>query len=174
MKLLIHLTTALSLAACSGGSEPPAPADATPLTSVADPAAVHPATSDAVAVPSQPTVTVYKSPTCGCCSKWADHLRENGFTVETVDVQDLSAVKRRYGIPPALQSCHTAVVEGYVVEGHVPAADVRRLLAERPDAAGLTVPGMPIGSPGMEQGDTAEPYDVLLVHDGETAVFASH
>ena len=126
------------------------------------------------ALAESPEITVYKSPTCGCCSKWADHLRENGFTVETVDVQDLSAVKRRYGIPPALQSCHTAVVEGYVVEGHVPAADVRRLLAERPDAAGLTVPGMPIGSPGMEQGDTAEPYDVLLVHDGETAVFASH
>lgn len=173
MKLLILLTTALSLAACSGGPEPPAPADAAPLTSVADPAA-DPATVDPVADPSLPTVTVYKSPTCGCCSAWADHLRQNGFTVETADVQDLSAVKRQYGIPPALQSCHTAVVEGYVVEGHVPAADVKRLLTERPDAAGLTVPGMPIGSPGMEQGDTTEPYDVLLVHDGETTVFASH
>ena len=84
------------------------------------------------------------------------------------------AVKAEYGIPPGLQSCHTAVVDGYVVEGHVPAADVKRLLAERPEAAGLAVPGMPVGSPGMEQGDTAEPYDVLLVDDGQSSVFAHH
>lgn len=155
----------LALAACS----PDAPrAEATPTETTAP-------TDLASAVdPSLPAVTVYKSPTCGCCSAWVDHLRENGFPVETVDVDDLQAVKAEYGIPPGLQSCHTAVVDGYVVEGHVPAADVKRLLAERPEAAGLAVPGMPVGSPGMEQGDTAEPYDVLLVDDGQSSVFAHH
>jgi hypothetical protein len=101
-------------------------------------------------------------------------MREAGFPVETVDVGDMSAVKRRYGIPPGLQSCHTAVVDGYAIEGHVPAEDVKRLLAEAPEAGGLAVPGMPIGSPGMEQGDTVEPYEVLLVDDGQATVFARH
>lgn len=101
-------------------------------------------------------------------------MREAGFPIEIVDIEDMSMVKRQYGIPPALQSCHTAVVDGYIVEGHVPAADVARLLAERPDAGGLAVPGMPIGSPGMEQGDTVEPYEVFLVDEGTPAVFARH
>ena len=122
-----------------------------------------------------PLVTVYKSPTCGCCAAWVDHLRASGFTVETVDVADLDAVKRQYGIPDSLASCHTAVVGGYVVEGHVPAEDVRRLLAERPEAGGLAVPGMPVGSPGMEAPDgRTEPYAVLLVDDGGTTVFSRH
>jgi hypothetical protein len=122
-----------------------------------------------------PLVTVYKSPTCGCCSLWVDHLEANGFQVETVDVQDTGAIKRQYGIPDSLASCHTAVVGGYVVEGHVPAADVHRLLRERPEAGGLAVPGMPIGSPGMESADgLTEPYAVLLVSDGGTSVFARH
>jgi|SRR5690606_26612378 len=122
-----------------------------------------------------PLVTVYKSPTCGCCSLWIDHLEENGFRVEAVDVDDLAAIKRQYGIPDALSSCHTAVVGDYVVEGHVPAEDVRRLLAERPDAGGLAVPGMPVGSPGMESPDgRTEPYDVLLVRDDGTSVYARH
>ena len=162
--LLLPIATAL-LAACS----PDAPAtDAAPTETTA-PTALASAVD-----PSLPTVTVYKSPTCGCCSAWADHLRENGFPVETVDVDDLQAVKAEYGIPPGLQSCHTAVVDGYVVEGHVPADDVKRLLAEHPEAAGLAVPGMPVGSPGMEQGDTVQPYDVLLVDDGQSSVFAHH
>lgn len=109
-----------------------------------------------------PEVVIYKSPTCGCCTNWADHMEENGFEIITNEVNDLSRVKQLYGVNPNLASCHTAIVDGYVVEGHVPADDVKRLLAERPkDVTGITVPGMPIGSPGMEQGDTKQPYDVL-------------
>src|SRR5690606_8067950 len=122
-----------------------------------------------------PLVTVYKSPTCGCCSLWMDHLEENGFRVEGVDVEDTRPIKQQYGIPEGLASCHTAVVDGYVVEGHVPAEDIHRLLEERPEAGGLAVPGMPIGSPGMEVPDgRTEPYEVLLVQDGGTSVFANH
>lgn len=155
------LVLALSLAACSGGD--------------AETASIHPTPVAAVADAARPVVTVYKNPACGCCSKWIDHVREAGFPVETVDVADLNAVKARHGIPVELGSCHTAVVDGYAVEGHVPVADIERLLAERPDAAGIAVPGMPLGSPGMEvPGRPAEPYDVLLVRDGEATVFARH
>lgn len=97
-----------------------------------------------------PKVTVYKSPTCGCCVKWADQLKASGFPVETINVRDVVPIKQRYRVPPQLGSCHTAVVDGYVVEGHVPIEDVLRLLRERPDTQGIAVPGMPIGSPGME------------------------
>lgn len=122
-----------------------------------------------------PLVTVYKTPSCGCCARWITHLEENGFRVETVDVDDLGAVKAQYGIPDALASCHTAIVGGYVVEGHVPAGDVQRLLREQPEAGGLAVPGMPIGSPGMEMpGRPNEPYAVLLVDDGGTSVYTRH
>ncbi len=123
-----------------------------------------------------PSVTVYKSPTCGCCVLWAEHMVEAGFTVEQVDVADVSETKRRLGVPAPLGSCHTAVVGDYVVEGHVPAEDVKRLLEERPDAAGLAVPGMPIGSPGMEvEGRPADAYEVtLFTRDGRAAVFARH
>ncbi len=110
---------------------------------------------------AKPEVTVYKSPTCGCCSKWVDHMRASGFAVKTVDVEDVSAVKRTHGVPPRVGSCHTALVDGYVVEGHVPADAVARLLRERPDVAGLAVPGMPIGSPGMEVGDRRDPYSIF-------------
>lgn len=122
-----------------------------------------------------PKVVVHKSPTCGCCELWVRHMRRFGFQVETHDVQDLGAVKAEAGIPYGLGSCHTARVGGYFIEGHVPAEDVKRLLFEKPVARGLTVPGMPIGSPGMEQGERREPYDVLLVaKDGTTKVFAHH
>ena len=122
------------------------------------------------------TMTVYKTPTCGCCALWVEHLEANGFTVEVVDMPDLSPVKAQYGIPNELQSCHTGVIGDYVVEGHVPAEDVRRLLEERPDAGGLAVPGMPIGSPGMEVPDgRVDSYAVFLVgDDGGTSVFARH
>ena len=106
-------------------------------------------------------VEVYKSPTCGCCSKWVEHLRQNGFEVVTRDVQDLSAYKSRFGVPRNLSSCHTARVGGYIVEGHVPAKEIKRMLAERPKAVGLAVPAMPMGSPGME-GPRKDPYRVLL------------
>ncbi len=112
---------------------------------------------------SLPPVLVYKSPTCGCCTKWADHMRANGFKVEVRDVSNLMAIKDRYGVPPQARSCHTAVVGEYVVEGHVPAQEVKRLLTERPDVVGIAVPGMPIGSPGMEvPGRPAEPFEVVV------------
>lgn len=127
--------------------------------------------SGGAAEPTQ--VQVYKSPTCGCCSEWIDHLRSHGFAVRATDVRDVSPVKREHGVPRGLESCHTALVGGYVVEGHVPAEDLRRLLAERPDVAGLAVPGMPIGSPGME-GPNPERYRVLAFGPGGLAVFAEH
>lgn len=121
-----------------------------------------------------PEITVYKTPTCGCCTKWARHLEAHGFRVRAQDVADLGAVKRRLGVPPEAEACHTAVVQGYVVEGHVPAADVARLLAENPPVRGLAVPGMPKGSPGMESRDR-EPYAVRVLDDtGLGGVFSRH
>lgn len=119
-------------------------------------------------------MTIYKTPTCGCCSKWASHMRGAGFDVTTVDLDDLTAVKSRNGIPTEFASCHTAVVDGYVVEGHVPASDVLRLLDERPAIVGLAVPGMPIGSPGME-GQRPERYTVYAFDSsGRASPFAVH
>jgi hypothetical protein len=104
-----------------------------------------------------------------------DYLRANGFRVKPVDVQDASVYRRRHRIPDSLGGCHTGVIEGYAIEGHVPAREIKRLVAERPPARGLAVPGMPIGSPGMEQGFRVDSYDVLLVHpDGRTSVYASY
>jgi hypothetical protein len=121
------------------------------------------------------TVQVYKTPTCGCCSLWVKHLEANGFVTKVTDMDDLSAVKQTYGVPARASSCHTAVVDGYAIEGHVPAADVRRLLKERPKVAGLAVPGMPLGSPGMEVGNQKQPYDVLAFEKGgATKVFSSY
>ena len=124
----------------------------------------------------QPTIEVYKSATCGCCNKWVEHLKSNGFTVRTTNREDLAEFKASKGVPRRAQSCHTAVANGYVIEGHVPASDVQRLLKERPAILGLAVPGMPIGSPGMEvQGRKVQPFDVLAFDkDGQTRVFASH
>ena len=124
-----------------------------------------------------PTLEVWKTPTCGCCADWVAHMETAGFApvVFDVDGATMSELKRRIGLTPDRASCHTAFVHGYLVEGHVPAEDVLRLLAERPDAAGLAVPGMPIGSPGMEMGDERERYDVLLLRrDGRAEVFATH
>ena len=123
---------------------------------------------------AKPVVEVFKSPTCGCCGAWVAHLEQNGFDVKSTNVRDMTAVKRQAGVPRALASCHTALVDGYIVEGHVPADDVKRLLSERPDVAGISVPGMPIGSPGME-GPNPHPYDVLAFdEDGSVTHFASH
>jgi hypothetical protein len=123
-----------------------------------------------------PVVDVYKTPTCGCCSKWVDHLQEAGFGVRSTDMRDLTDFKASHGVSRALESCHTALVAGYVLEGHVPGDDVKRLLEERPAIAGLAVPGMPIGSPGMEiPGGKVQPYDVIAFrNDGSTHVFATH
>lgn len=116
-------------------------------------------------------VTVYKTPTCGCCHKWVEHLEANGFEVETHDLDDLTGIKNVHQIPTGVRSCHTALVGGYAVEGHVPAEYVKRLLAEKPDIVGIGVPGMPAGSPGME-GPHSESYDVLAFNNkGRTAVW---
>lgn len=122
---------------------------------------------------AKPVVTVYKSPTCGCCGKWVIHMREAGFDVKTTDVDDMSKVKASYGVSPELGSCHTALVGGYVVEGHVPADSVKRLLREKPKVAGIAVPGMPVGSPGMEvPSGQKDAYDVVAFQrDGKTSVF---
>ena len=121
-----------------------------------------------------PEVEVYKSPYCGCCKLWIDHMRAEGFEVDVVETQDMGPVKERVGIPPAKGSCHTAEVDGYFVEGHVPAADVKRLLAEKPAAIGLAAPGMPLGSPGMES-PTPQAYDTLLIgKDGKARVYQHH
>ena len=128
-------------------------------------------------VQEAPTVQVYKTPTCGCCGLWENHLRAEGFEVESTDVSsgELVAVKQAHGVDNDLMSCHTAIVGDYVVEGHVPASDIARLLAERPDIAGIAVPGMPTGSPGMEMGDQRDPYDVVTFGgEGERRVWASH
>jgi hypothetical protein len=110
-----------------------------------------------------PIIRVNKDPTCGCCTAWVEHLRRAGFTVEVTETAQMNTVKARLGVPRDLASCHTAEVAGYVVEGHVPAAEVRRLLAERPKAIGLAVPGMPVGSPGMEvSGREPDFYEVIL------------
>lgn len=117
-------------------------------------------------------VKVYKTPTCGCCQKWVDHLKANGFAPVAEDLPSLGAIKEKSGVPADLQSCHTALVQGYVVEGHVPADVIHRLLKEKPKVAGISVPGMPIGSPGMEQGSRKDPYEVIaFTRDGKTSVY---
>ena len=110
---------------------------------------------------TEPLVTVHRDPSCGCCSGWVQHLQKAGFPTKVLDSTDLDAVKTRLGVPDDLAACHTAEVSGYVIEGHVPAIAVKRLLAEKPEAIGLAVPGMPIGSPGME-GGSPEKYEVVL------------
>jgi hypothetical protein len=120
-------------------------------------------------------MVAFKSPTCGCCELWVEHMRAAGFQVEVKDTQDMGAIKTEAGVPVGQGSCHTAKVGNYYLEGHVPAADVKRLLAEAPDARGLIVPGMVPGSPGMEQGGVTKPYDVLLLaKDGSTSVYSHH
>jgi hypothetical protein len=122
------------------------------------------------------TVSVYKDAGCGCCAKWVDHLEQRGFATKTTNVTNIDEVKTKHGVPAQARSCHTAIVAGYVIEGHVPAADVQRLLKERPaGVVGLAVPGMPIGSPGMEVGSRVQPYSVLAFDkQGKTTVFARH
>lgn len=123
----------------------------------------------------EPVIDVYKSPTCGCCGKWVDYLKANGFKVRAHDTANVASHKSRLGVPSGLGSCHTAEVNGYLVEGHVPAKDIRRLLKEKPEARGLVVPAMPAGSPGMEQGNRKDRYDVLLVkQDGKTQIYSRY
>lgn len=122
----------------------------------------------------EPTITVYKDASCGCCKSWIEHLIKHGYRVDAKDSDDMTEIKRSLGVPEALTSCHTAVVNGYLIEGHVPAADIARLLKTKPKVAGLAVPGMPMGSPGME-GPRTQKYDVLSFDKaGKTKVFASY
>lgn len=146
------------------------PGDAGTATTASDPAV--PGASAATA----PRMVVHKTPTCGCCGLWVEHIRQAGFRVEVRDTEDLHPVKVRLGVPYGKGSCHTAEVDGYLIEGHVPADDIRRLLAQRPQARGLVLPGMPLGSPGMETPDgRVQPYTVELVaKDGSTSAFGQH
>ena len=121
-----------------------------------------------------PVVNVSRSPSCGCCGDWITHVRAAGFTVNDRLIDDLAPLKAQLSVPTDLQSCHTAVVDGYAIEGHVPAEDVHRLLRERPAAAGIAVAGMPLGSPGMEVGGQTEPYEVTLFTTSNRSVFARH
>ncbi len=131
-------------------------------------AAIYPVRAE-----NKPKITVYKSPTCGCCQKWADHLTAAGFATELINRGGITTLKNEWGVPEALHSCHTGKIDGYVIEGHVPASAIKRLLAERPQAAGLAVPGMPIGSPGMEGGEP-ETYDVVLFGKDGQKTFAKY
>ncbi len=138
------------------------------------PAAAEAPTPAAESAKTLPKVHVYKTPTCGCCGKWIEHMRANGFEVETTDLRNLNEVKTLNGVPRQFSSCHTALVGGYVVEGHVPATDVIRLLAEQPSVTGIAVPRMPIGSPGME-GPNPERYRVVTFgSDSPSTTFAVH
>lgn len=119
-------------------------------------------------------MTVYKSPTCGCCQKWVEHIRSNGITVTVVDEPQMNPLKGSLGIPSDLRSCHTAKIGGYLIEGHVPAADILRLSREQPAVQGLAVAGMPIGSPGMEIGDRVDAYTVVAFGEEQRYDFAHH
>ena len=133
------------------------------------------APSRAISAVAADSVIVFKDPNCGCCQQWVEHLRKHSFEVAVRDTSDMSGAKRTGRVPERLHSCHTAFVGGYVVEGHVPAADIKRLLKEKPKIAGIAVGGMPAGSPGMEMGSRKDPYEVVaFTRDGATHVFARH
>jgi hypothetical protein len=134
------------------------------------------ATEQAANATQQVDITVFKAPYWGCCGDWSEYMRENGYTVKEEGVENLSTVKNKYKVPAELQSCHTAIVDGYIVEGHVPVAEIERLLTERPDILGLAVAGMPAGSPGMDdEGSPPQPFDVIAFdEDGGMLIFASY
>lgn len=186
VRKVIGVSVAAALAAlvvaCTGDGADATPANAPPAAATvatattgeptpdANAASVRTAESPASAKPI--AIKVYKTPQCGCCKAWVDHLARNGFQVESVDMPDLALVKQKYGVKPEHEACHTAVVGEYVVEGHVPADVIKRLLEERPAVLGIAVPGMPAGSPGME-GAMKERYDVLTFdRAGRSRVYA--
>lgn len=162
---------ALAMGGQVGCTQPALPAQ----SAVAPAAQVIQATPDATPV-ALPRMAVHKTPSCGCCSVWIEHMKDAGFEVDVHDMVDMGPVKERLGVPYTKGSCHTAEVGGYLIEGHIPAADIKRLLEERPDARGLVLPGMPLGSPGMEVPEgQQQPYTVELVRrDGTTEPFAQH
>jgi hypothetical protein len=120
-------------------------------------------------------LNIYKSPYCGCCGAWVDHIKASDLRVVVHEMEDVTPMAKKLGVPDAMRSCHTAVIDGYFVEGHVPAPDISKLLRERPKARGIAVPGMPIGSPGMDQGGRRDAYATLIVdHRGASRVFVRH
>ena len=150
-------------------------ASAALLVSLVGASAPAPRVASRIRSAASVTITVFKDPDCGCCRNWVEHLRKHGFRVVVHDTSDVSGAKRTGRVPNQLRSCHTAFVNGYVIEGHVPAADIQRLLRENPRVAGIAVAGMPVGSPGMEMGAQADHYDVVAFsRDGKTHPFASH
>jgi len=166
----LAIAMAFAASACSDPKAEPATRLGPPGEKVV--VASAPSVVSATSVPSSTPIKVYKTPQCGCCKQWVAHLEEAGFKVEVVDMPDLSAVKTKYGVKPELQACHTAVVGNYTIEGHVPADLIVKMLNEKPAIAGLAVPGMPSGSPGME-GGMKESYDVLSFDKtGHTSVYA--
>jgi hypothetical protein len=174
--LALAMASLATLSACARSPEPAATASAgtAALPDAGTTAAA--ATTTPTMRPALPRVVVHKSASCGCCALWVDHMRDAGFQVEVRNEDNLNPVKERVGVPVGKGSCHTAEVGGYFVEGHVPAEDIKRLLAQQPDAKGLVLPGMPAGSPGMELPDgTTQPYTVELVQrDDTTTAFAQH
>ncbi len=125
-----------------------------------------------IEIQAEKVIDVYRSPTCGCCSKWLNHLKTNGFQVRDHVTNEMSLIKERYGVSKQLASCHTGIIDGYVVEGHVPASDILSLLKKKPQAKGISVPGMPLGTPGMEVGDKKDPFKVILFgNEGKNSVF---
>ena len=145
------------------------------MTGLAAALAPAPAALGATSAADSPLMKVVRAPDCGCCGAWIDHLRAAGFAVDVTMSDDVAAFKEQHGVPQALWSCHTALVQGYLIEGHVPARDILRLLDERPDAVALTVPGMPWGAPGMGPEAERDAYDVILIRrDGGTEVFARY
>lgn len=173
---MTRLLVVFGLAPMLALAQTAAPAKPKPVPKPPTTSPVRPAPKPGGVLAALPTVLVHKTATCGCCKLWVKHMEQAGFKVETRDVVDLGPIKERLGVPYGKGSCHTAEVGGYFVEGHVPASDVKRMLSEKPAARGLTVPGMPLGSPGMEVPDgRVQPYAVELVaRDGKTRVYTRH
>jgi hypothetical protein len=169
MKLALAIAM-VALTACNSQQADRAVPPATSDLSVSS------ASSDPSAPSALPVMTVYKSPTCGCCKSWVDAVKAAGFTVEVHDVDDVTPIKEDAGVPADKRSCHTAIVDGYAIEGHVPPATIKKFLAEHPKAAGLAVPGMPAGSPGMEMpGQQPDHFDVIAFQaNGSSSVYESH
>jgi hypothetical protein len=174
-RLVARSVALLLIAACATSGDDLASGDSATIVTPAAAGTAPPATQSAAALQIDSLImTVYKAPTCGCCQKWVDHVRAEGFRATTTDVADVAPVKNTHKVPADLGSCHTALIGGYVVEGHVPAEDIKRLLAERPDIIGIAAPGMPNGSPGMENG-RVDRYDVIAIgKDGSRKVWATH
>ncbi len=166
-------TAVLALLAGTAACNRPGGADPTPSADQA--AAPAPQAGQAGATAGQTRMVVYKTPTCGCCRAWVEQAQAAGFALEVHDVARVEPVKHEHGVPGHLASCHTALVDGYVVEGHVPFDVIRRMLKERPQVAGIAVPGMPMGSPGMEvPGGRKDPYDIIaFTRDGQVSVYES-